>query len=93
MTTVVGYAYHSEVSCPNCTLADLEYGELRVPMYTDDDGYPLEVDDDNNGIPYETFDYEGNRIGAVFAGAEWDYPLHCNCGEVLDISIILLLRQ
>ena len=89
MTTIIGYVYNSDVSCPSCTLAGLEYGELRVPMYTDAEGNELESDYDANGMAFETYDLEGNRVGVVFAGTEWDYPLNCcECGEELDVSII-----
>ena len=89
---IVGYAYQADVKCPNCTRVDWLEGRLvekshTVLPYETLDNIPDGVDENN--IPYDLIDIEGNIISAVFTTSEFDFYLFCaNCDNDIDVQIV-----
>lgn len=79
--TVNGYAYNADTYCPACTTEALEDGILYSPTK---DG---EVDE--NGIPYDAIDTFGDTVFPIFADSEWDYVVHCDCGEEIETKVLI----
>lgn len=69
---VVGYAYDADVHCVACTLADFHRGAFQT------DGGLL----DENGLPVETDDSEGNRVSPIFSTD--DAETCGDCGRECD---------
>lgn len=68
--TVVGYSYNADSHCIACTKAAVDIGQLPYPR----GGPPVR---DENLIPVEAQDSEGNPIHPIFGGDE----VECDCRE------------
>ena len=71
---IIGYAFNADTHCIDCTHDAMAVGSLQcVP--------PLRCDTDENAVPYDLTDREGNQIHPIFdidenAGSEY-------CGDCL----------
>ena len=72
MPRVIGYAYDAAIHCPNCTrFYDFELCHDKDCI-------------DENKIPIEGIDSEGNKLGVVFSTDENAHREWCNdCGAPL----------
>lgn len=66
--TVVGYSYDADSHCPACTKAAVAKGQLY---------HPALAELDENGVPFDTEDSEGNPVHPIFGGGE----VECDCRE------------
>ena len=83
MYRVVGYTWDADCWCPKCTLDAI--GNAHNSRLRFLDQYPTGEMPDFNGVPGNVQDREGNQIGAIDCGSEWDYPVHCaNCHTHID---------
>ena len=81
---VIAYAYGAAKHCPDCTKKDWESDRLQ----RDANHVHASPGLDDNGLPFDLVDSEGNIIGAEFDDTEVDCPAHCDkCGEFLPLRL------
>ena len=77
--SVVGYTYNADCHCVTCALKTLHKGGFGVVNGAN--GFTVKGSKaDENGIPEETKDSDGNEIQPIFAGSEEP----CTCGDCGD---------
>jgi len=73
---IIGYTFEADSHCVKCTQA-------RFKVNPDAKGYKPS-DSDQNYIPYNGVDREGNNIHALFSTDELLFTVHCgDCGALL----------
>lgn len=84
---VIGYTYNADCHCVNCARDSLNQGQFGH-MIDCPDG----PGDDENGIPYDSIDREGNSIHPIFSTDEGyvddegvEHAYSCgDCGAVIE---------
>ena len=78
--TIAGYSYDSDIYCIRCTKTFYNIGNLTTEE-------PNDLDE--NDLPTNMLDHEGNPVSVMFGGSEWDWQPTCGfCGEEIDVSVI-----
>lgn len=76
---VVGYTYDADFHCPDCTRDAMRSGRLQTGLVIGERDYKPSADE--NGIPEDLIDSEGNEIHPVFLG---DCQGDEICGDCLE---------
>ena len=75
MVQVVGYTYESAHHCVDCTKERFATESKYV---------------DENGIPEDAVDNDGNQVHALFDGFECDYVPSCDgCFEIIEGATVI----
>lgn len=80
---VAGYTWNADTYCVDCTKTALTEGMLYTP-----NTYGT-IDGDEHGIPFDAIDTFGETIFPIFTDSEWDYVVHCECGEEIETKVLV----
>ena len=80
---VIGYTYQADCHCINCTLKAWDEGKFYFKGKPRKGQGTIHLDEgrDENGLPYEAEDSEGNRVHPIFGDEESE----CVCGDCQEI--------
>lgn len=76
-TDLIGYAYEAALHCVDCTVARHKAGGFRV-----DPTYEHAGELDENDVPYDALDSEGNPLAPIFETTELE-PGDC-CDDCFE---------
>ena len=73
---IIGYTFEADVQCPACTIHMANVGRLRREP-------PITLGVDENGLPMDLVDREGNLVHPVFDIDEHEFTNCGACGAAL----------